>query len=84
MVHTWISLNNNQINKKCLNYKIINIFKNSESFFGGDYTLDIFVGVKQDYKTIEDIINNTIIKSNNWIQNIDIEYNCLCMCNRFL
>jgi hypothetical protein len=75
MVHTWISLRNNKIYKKSLNYKIVNIFKNSDSFFYGDYDLDIYIGVKQDYPNLESVTNKVINKSDGWIGNCDTIFN---------
>ncbi len=43
MVNLWISLRNDKISKKCLNYKITSIFSNSKSLFYGDYDLDIYI-----------------------------------------
>ena len=73
MVNHWISLRNNKLYKKCLNYKIINIFNNSESFFYGDYDLDIYIGTKNDYPNLDSISYKVIKSSDGWIETCNIE-----------
>lgn len=67
MVHKWISLQNDINNGKTLNPKIINIFKNSDSFFYGDYELDIYLGTKNDYHNLESIIDKVVLNSRGWV-----------------
>jgi hypothetical protein len=74
MVHCWISLRNNKNDHKSLKPKIINIFKNSDSFFYGDYDLDIYIGTKNDYSSLESVVSKVIDNGNGWIRNRDKEY----------
>lgn len=50
MVHHWVSLKNNKIKNVCDNKKILNIFKDINTYFYGDYDLDIFMLSKNEDK----------------------------------
>lgn len=50
MVHHWVSLQNNKIKQVCDNKKILNIFKDVNTYFYGDYDLDIFMLSKNEDK----------------------------------
>ncbi len=72
MVQNWIHLKNNQITKSCQNKRILRIFKNSEVLFYGDYDLDIYIGTKHDYESLESVIYKVISKSDGWINNHNV------------
>jgi hypothetical protein len=67
MVHHWISLQNNRINQNCLNKRVIRIFQNSNNFFYGDYNLDIYLGTKNDYHSLESMLEKVISIGSGWI-----------------
>ncbi len=69
MVHNWVHLKNNQITKSCQNKRVLRIFKNSEVLFYGDYDLDIYMGTKNDYDSLESVIYKVISKSDGWVSN---------------
>ena len=76
MVIKWISLVNNKINKVCENKKILRIFKDGDTYFYGDYELDIFISSKNDERIgivlgIYDVISRVISSSRGWISNCD-------------
>lgn len=74
MVHSWIRLVNDKIVKPCINPKVVSIFQNSESRFYGDYDLDIFIGTKHDYHSLEETISSVIETQKGWISNCKLEH----------
>jgi len=71
MVHHWISLINDKINKYCDNTKLLKIFKDENTYFYGDYDLDVFMNAKNEDKSInnlESIIDKVISNGNGWIR----------------
>ena len=69
MVIRWISLVNNKIDKVCENKKILSIFKDDNTYFYGDYELDIFISSKNDASDIYLVISEVISLSRGWISN---------------
>lgn len=67
MVQHWISLINNRIHQPCINTKVTKIFSQSNSFFYGDYELDVYLASKGEYTTLESVLNRVISKSDGWI-----------------
>lgn len=78
MVHTWISLRNDKLYHPCQNKRILRIFKNKDVRFYGDYDLDIYLGVKNDYDSLEAVISKVISNGDGWIRNIQISNAKLC------
>ena len=70
MVHTWISLCNNKIERPCENKRILRIFKNDDVCFYGDYELNIYLGTKHDYPNLETVVSKVISNSNGWVRYI--------------
>jgi hypothetical protein len=74
MVHTWVSLRNDRIGTPCDNRRVLRIFhgENAAHFYG-DYDLDIFMGTKHDYKSLDAVIAKTTAKSGGWIHCVSPE-----------
>lgn len=70
MVHTWVSLRNNRLADACMNPRVLRIFKNENVNFYGDYDLDIYLGIKHDYRSLEDVAKAVIRDGGGWIQNL--------------
>lgn len=68
MVQLWISLRNDKVTKKCINSKINRIFRNNQAFFYGDYDLDIYIGTKNEYNSLEKVVEKVISIENGWIR----------------
>jgi hypothetical protein len=69
MVHSWIRLRNNKIVEKCLNDRIIRILKNKDTYFYGDYDLDVYIGTKHDYSNLQSCVAKVIQIGKGWIKN---------------
>ena len=70
MVHTWVSLRNDRLGDTCLNKRVLRIFKNPDVRFYGDYELDIYIGTKHDYGSLEDVVAAVVRSGSGWIRNI--------------
>ena len=68
MVHTWVSLTNDKIDRLCQNKRILRIFRNEDVRFYGDYNLDIYLSAKNDYANIEAAVSRVIDSRGGWIQ----------------
>jgi hypothetical protein len=69
MVHTWVSLQNDRITRPCDNRRVLRIFRVTDTCFYGDYELDIYMGTKHDYTSLDAVIAKVIAKGSGWIQN---------------
>jgi hypothetical protein len=71
MVQLWISLFNDKILRPCINQKkICRILKNSYTRFGGDYELEIYLGTKNEYNSLEEIVQKVFKNGSGWIKNL--------------
>lgn len=66
MVHTWISLINEKLNKPCQNKKILSIFRHDGVYFYGDNTFDLYLATKHDYKSLESVVLKVIENNVAW------------------
>jgi hypothetical protein len=73
MVHMWISLRNDRIGSTCQNKRILRIVKHPDVRFYGDYDLDIYLGTKNDYKSLEAVVSTVIDSGYGWIRNCRLE-----------
>lgn len=69
MVQLWISLTNKKLKRKCINSKITRIFRNEQNYFYGDNELDIYIGTKNEYKSVEEVVDKVITIESGWIRN---------------
>lgn len=67
MVHSWIHLKNNNITDTCMNSRVKRIFNNPHTFFYGDYDLDVYIGQKDTYHSLQTVVRKVIKKHNGWI-----------------
>ena len=67
MVHTWISLTNDKMDRPFQNKRILRIFHNEDTRFYGDYNLDIYLSAKNDYTNIEAAVTRVIASRGGWI-----------------
>jgi hypothetical protein len=73
MVHSWIHLRNDRVVKRCLNSRVIRIFKRKAAMFYGDYDLDIYVGTPDTYSCLQSVVAKVIQKEKGWISNCSLE-----------
>ncbi len=73
MVHSFIHLKNKIVYDKCLNYRISRIFKDEHTYFYGDCELDVFIGTKNDYSCVQDVVRKVKEKGSGWIRNCRLE-----------
>jgi hypothetical protein len=69
MVQLWISLTNRKLYRKCINSKITRIFQNKQTYFYGDNELEIYIGTKNEYKSLEEVVDKVITIESGWIRN---------------
>jgi len=69
MVQLWISLINEKVNRKCINSKITRIFKDKHTYFYGDNELYIYIGTKNEYSCLEEVVDKVISIETGWIRN---------------
>lgn len=60
MVHRWLSLQNDRFRRPCMHRRVTRIFRDPGNFFYGDYELDIYVGTKNDYFHMEDVLRKVM------------------------
>jgi hypothetical protein len=70
MVHHWIHLRNDKVTEPCLNQRVTRIFQNRGASFYGDYDLDIYIGTKHDYGSLEAVIEKVLRDGSGWIRNV--------------
>lgn len=68
MVQLWVSLQNNRISGPCMNRRVTRIFLDEYVFFYGDYDLDIYIGTKHDYRSLDDVVHKVRDKCTGWIR----------------
>ena len=68
MVHLWVSLQNDRINRPCLNKRVTRIFLGRDSSFYGDYNLDIYIAGKEDYESLEAVVRKVTDTAGGWIK----------------
>jgi hypothetical protein len=73
MVHTWIVLRNDRVTEKCLNSRVTRLFKNKKAFFYGDYDLDVYLGSKHDYASLEAAVAKVLDKCGGWVCQVTVE-----------
>lgn len=69
MVQLWVSLTNKKVIRKCINSKITRIFKDKHTYFYGDNELNIFIGTKNEYSRLEEVVDKVISIETGWIHN---------------
>jgi hypothetical protein len=70
MVHLWVSLQNERINKPCLNKRVTRIFSERDgSFFYGDNCIDIYIAAKCDYEHLEGVVRKVVSNASGWVRN---------------
>jgi hypothetical protein len=67
MVHLWVSLKNNRINRPCLNKRVTRIFLGDDSYFYGDYKLDIYIAGKEDYHNVDAVVRKVGAVAGGWV-----------------
>ena len=72
MVHHWIHLRNDKIVKPCLNHRVTRVFRNGAASFYGDYDLDVYIGTKHDYGSLETVIEKVVGEEGGWIRNVKL------------
>ena len=73
MVHLFVSLQNDKVNHKCMNKRVLRIFKDEYTNFYGDYDFDMFVGTKNDYSCLEFVCEKVISIESGWIKQCKFE-----------
>jgi len=73
MVHMWITLRNDALAGKCNNSRVTRLFRNKKAYFYGDYDLDVFLGDKHDYKSLEAVVAKVLARSSGWIRTCKLE-----------
>jgi hypothetical protein len=73
MVHSWIHIKNDKLSDKCLNHRVCRLFRSKSASFYGDYDLDIYIGTKSDYKSLQNVVQKVITKGRGWIGNCSLE-----------
>jgi hypothetical protein len=53
-----------------MNPRVLRIFKNEEVYFYGDYELAIYLGIKHDYRNLEDVAKAVIQEGSGWIRKL--------------
>lgn len=71
MVHTWISLRNDKFGLPSIGKNVMRIFQGDDpANFYGDYDLDIYIGTKHDYDSLDVVVSAVISCGNGWIRYI--------------
>jgi len=72
MVHTWLSLRNDKLTCPCLSARFMpRIFRGEDhAYFYGDYDLDIYIGTKHDYPSLDAVVAAVVRQGGGWIRNI--------------
>lgn len=78
MVQLWVSLRNDKIGKSCVNKRILRIFKNDQVYFYGDYDLDIYIGNRNDYNSLNTVIEKVINRESGWIECVKLDDSTVC------
>ena len=73
MVHHFVSLQNDKIAHKCMNKRVLRIFKDEYTKFYGDYDFDIYIGTKHDYDCLEFVCEKVMSIESGWIKHCEFE-----------